>query len=96
MLGGRVKTLHPSIHAGILADRSNQSHLEDLATQDITAIDLVVCNLYPFETAPSVEMIDVGGSTMIRATAKNCAHVTVVVRPSDYGVVLAELRGAAP
>ena len=86
-----MKTLHPSIHAGILADRSIQSHLEDLAAQDITAIDLVVCNLYPFETAPSVEMIDVGGSTMIRAAAKNCAHVTVVVRPGDYGVVLAEL-----
>src|SRR5208283_3109965 len=67
MLGGRVKTLHPAIHAGILADRSIKSHLEDLATQDITAIDLVVCNLYPFEAQPSVETMDVGGPTMIRA-----------------------------
>jgi len=92
MLGGRVKTLHPAIHAGILADRSIQSHLEDLAAQDITAIDLVVCNLYPFETQPCVEMMDVGGSTMIRAAAKNCAYVTVVVHPGDYGVVLDELR----
>ena len=92
MLGGRVKTLHPSIHAGILADRSIQSHLEDLAAQDITAIDLVICNLYPFESHPSIEMIDVGGPTMIRAAAKNHAHVTVIVDPSEYGVVLDELR----
>ena len=92
ILGGRVKTLHPSIHAGILADRSIQSHVEDLVAQDITAIDLVVCNLYPFESHPSIEMIDVGGPTMIRAAAKNHAHVTVIVDPSEYGVVLDELR----
>ncbi len=92
MLGGRVKTLHPSIHAGILADRSIQSHLEDLAAQDITAIDVVVCNLYPFESHPSIETIDVGGPTMIRAAAKNHSHVTVIVDPSEYGVVLDELR----
>jgi len=91
MLGGRVKTLHPAIHAGILADRSSKSHLEDLAAQDITAIDLVVCNLYPFEAQPSIEMMDVGGPTMIRAAAKNCAYVTVVVHPGEYGTVLEEL-----
>ena len=92
MLGGRVKTLHPAIHAGILADRSVPSHMADLESQHITAVDLVVCNLYPFEAEPSVEMIDVGGPTMIRAAAKNCAHVTVVVDPGQYGTVLEELR----
>lgn len=91
MLGGRVKTLHPAIHAGILADRSNQSHLEDLAAQGIATIDLVVCNLYPFETRPSIETMDIGGPTMIRAAAKNCAYVTVVVHPAEYGIVLDEL-----
>ncbi|MGO9333394.1 MAG: bifunctional phosphoribosylaminoimidazolecarboxamide formyltransferase/IMP cyclohydrolase [Acidimicrobiales bacterium] len=92
MLGGRVKTLHPAIHAGILADRSIQSHLDDLAAQDITAIDLVACNLYPFESHPSIETMDVGGPTMIRAAAKNWAHVTVIVDPGEYGPVLDELR----
>jgi len=92
VLGGRVKTLHPRIHAGILADRSIESHLEDLAAQDITAIDLVVCNLYPFESQPSIETMDIGGPAMVRAAAKNHAHVTVVVHPGDYGVVLDELR----
>ena len=92
LLGGRVKTLHPAIHAGILADRSKRSHLEELAAQDIAAIDLVVCNLYPFETQPSIETMDVGGATMIRAAAKNCAYVTVVVHPGEYGIVLDELR----
>ncbi len=91
MLDGRVKTLHPAVHAGILADRSIQSHVDDLAAQHITAIDLVVCNLYPFETQPSVETMDVGGPAMIRAAAKNSAYVTVVVHPGDYGVVLGEL-----
>jgi phosphoribosylaminoimidazolecarboxamide formyltransferase/IMP cyclohydrolase len=91
MLGGRVKTLHPAIHAGILADRSNQSHLEDLAAQGIATIDLVACNLYPFETRPSIETMDIGGPTMIRAAAKNCAYVTVVVHPAEYAIVLDEL-----
>ena len=86
-----MKTLHPAIHAGILADRSNQSHLEDLAAQGIATIDLVVCNLYPFETRPSIETMDIGGPTMIRAAAKNCAYVTVVVHPAEYGIVLDEL-----
>jgi phosphoribosylaminoimidazolecarboxamide formyltransferase/IMP cyclohydrolase len=92
MLGGRVKTLHPAIHAGILADRSVPGHMEDLDRRGISPIDLVVCNLYPFALQPSVEMIDVGGPTMVRAAAKNFAHVGVVVDPADYGAVLEELR----
>jgi phosphoribosylaminoimidazolecarboxamide formyltransferase/IMP cyclohydrolase len=92
MLGGRVKTLHPRIHGGILADRSVASHVADLETQAIEPIDLVVCNLYPFRSDPSVEMIDVGGPTMVRAAAKNHAHVGVVVDPGEYGPVLDELR----
>ncbi|MDP8991654.1 MAG: bifunctional phosphoribosylaminoimidazolecarboxamide formyltransferase/IMP cyclohydrolase, partial [Actinomycetota bacterium] len=92
MLGGRVKTLHPKVHGGILADRDRADHLADLEAHGIDAIDLVVCNLYPFASQPSVEMIDVGGPTMVRAAAKNHAHVGVVVDPSEYGPVLDELR----
>ena len=92
MLGGRVKTLHPAVHGGILADRDQPEHLADLAAHGIEAIDLVVCNLYPFPSRPEVEMIDVGGPTMVRAAAKNHAHVGVVVEPADYGPVLDELR----
>ena len=92
MLGGRVKTLHPKIHGGILADRSKAEHLADLEAQGIDPIDLVVCNLYPFSSHPSIEMIDVGGPTMVRAAAKNFLHVGVVVDPTDYDVVLEELR----
>ena len=91
MLGGRVKTLHPRIHAGILADRSNPDHLADLGSHGIEPIDLVVCNLYPFRSRPSVELIDIGGPTMVRAAAKNWASVGVVVDPGDYGEVLDEL-----
>ncbi len=92
MLGGRVKTLHPKIHGGILADRSNPTHLADLASHDIGAIDLVVCNLYPFEREPSVELIDIGGPAMVRAAAKNYQHVGVVVDPGVYEAVLSEIR----
>ncbi|MCB1013827.1 MAG: bifunctional phosphoribosylaminoimidazolecarboxamide formyltransferase/IMP cyclohydrolase [Acidimicrobiales bacterium] len=92
MLGGRVKTLHPKIHGGILADRSKPEHLEDLRRQGIGAIDLVVSNLYPFVAEPSVEMIDIGGPTMVRAAAKNHDHVAIVVDPSAYPAVLDELR----
>src|SRR5581483_11915174 len=92
MLGGRVKTLHPKIHGGILADRSKPEHLADLEAQGIEPIDLVVCNLYPFRAQPGIEMIDVGGPTMVRAAAKNHAHVGIVVDPADYGAVLDELR----
>ncbi|MDP9389175.1 MAG: bifunctional phosphoribosylaminoimidazolecarboxamide formyltransferase/IMP cyclohydrolase, partial [Actinomycetota bacterium] len=92
MLGGRVKTLHPRIHGGILADRSKPEHAADLEAQGIAPIDLVACNLYPFPAQPSVEMIDVGGPTMVRAAAKNWAFVGVVVDPGDYGEVVSELR----
>ena len=92
MLGGRVKTLHPKIHGGILADRSKEEHLKDLAENEIGAIDLVVCNLYPFTSNPSIELIDVGGPTMVRAAAKNFAHVGILVDPADYERVLAELK----
>ena len=94
MLGGRVKTLHPRIHGGILADRSKPDHLADLERQGITAIDLVVCNLYPFTSDPSVELIDIGGPTMVRAAAKNHDAVGVVTRPADYERVLDELRSS--
>jgi phosphoribosylaminoimidazolecarboxamide formyltransferase / IMP cyclohydrolase len=92
MMNGRVKTLHPKIHGGILADRSKPSHMQDLESNGIEPIDLVVCNLYPFRSEPSIEMIDVGGPTMVRAAAKNFAHVGIVVDPADYGAVLDELR----
>ena len=91
MLSGRVKTLHPALHGGILADRDQPTHLADLAAQGITPIDLVVCNLYPFRSNPSIELIDVGGPTMVRAAAKNHAHVGIVVDPADYPAVLSEL-----
>ncbi|HEX4163778.1 MAG TPA: bifunctional phosphoribosylaminoimidazolecarboxamide formyltransferase/IMP cyclohydrolase PurH, partial [Acidimicrobiales bacterium] len=84
MLGGRVKTLHPKIHGGILADRSQPQHLEDLEVNGIDTIDLVVVNLYPFSSDPSIELIDVGGPTMVRAAAKNHEHVGIVTSPSDY------------
>jgi len=92
MLGGRVKTLHPKIHGGILADRSKPEHLADLEANGIEAIDLVVSNLYPFSSDPSIELIDVGGPTMVRAAAKNHEHVGIVTSPADYPAVLAELR----
>ncbi len=92
MLGGRVKTLHPVIHGGILADRSKPEHLDALERLGIGLIDLVVCNLYPFTSDPSIELIDVGGPTMVRAAAKNHDHVAVVVDPAEYGPLLEELR----
>jgi phosphoribosylaminoimidazolecarboxamide formyltransferase / IMP cyclohydrolase len=94
MLDGRVKTLHPKVHGGILADRSNPGHLGDLEANGITLIDLVACNLYPFSSNPSVELIDVGGPTMVRAAAKNFDHVAVVVDPRDYEAILGELTAA--
>ncbi len=94
MLGGRVKTLHPKIHGGILADRSKPEHLADLEANGIEAIDLVVSNLYPFSSDPSIELIDIGGPTMVRAAAKNHEHVGIVTSPADYPVVLEELRAS--
>ena len=85
MLGGRVKTLHPKVHGGILADRSKPvAPGRPRRASGIEPIDLVVCNLYPFSSDPSIELIDVGGPTMVRAAAKNHAHVGVVVDPADY------------
>ena len=101
MLGGRVKTLHPKIHGGILARRELAEDQKDLETHGIREIDLVVCNLYPFQatvaqagvTRPeAVEKIDIGGPSMIRSAAKNHAYVGVVCDPSDYTAVVAELR----
>ena len=92
MLGGRVKTLHPRIHGGILADRSQPEHLDSLQEHGIAPIDLVVCNLYKFADRPGIETIDVGGPTMVRAAAKNHAHVAVLTDPGDYGALLDELR----
>ena len=92
MLGHRVVTLHPMVHGGILADRSDPAHQADLATHGIAPIDLVAVNLYPFTSDPSVELLDIGGPTMVRAAAKNHEFVTVLVDPADYEPVLAELR----
>ena len=92
ILGGRVKTLHPAIHGGILADRSDPGHLASLEARGIVPIDLVVGNLYPFTSDPGIELIDIGGPTMVRAAAKNHAHVGVVVDPADYRTVLDEIR----
>ncbi len=100
-LDGRVKTLHPRIHAGLLADRSKADHRRQLEELRVEPIDLVVGNLYPFQDAVAsgasdadvVEMIDIGGPTMVRAAAKNFAHVAVVVEPSDYGWLLERLDG---
>ena len=92
ILEGRVKTLHPAIHGGILADRSDPEHLANLEARGIVPIDLVVGNLYPFTSDPGIELIDIGGPTMVRAAAKNYAYVGVVVDPADYRPVLDELR----
>jgi phosphoribosylaminoimidazolecarboxamide formyltransferase / IMP cyclohydrolase len=101
MLGGRVKTLHPRIHAGILARRDNASDVATLEEHEIEPFDLVCINLYPFEQVAAkrgvtemeaVEMIDVGGPSMLRGAAKNFAHVAPVCRPERYGFVLDELR----
>lgn len=101
MLEGRVKSLHPAIFSGILADRSKKSHMKDLKTYKIRPIEIVVCNLYPFEQVISkpkfsheeaVENIDIGGPSMVRAAAKNYKDVAIIVDPSDYKMVIAELK----
>jgi phosphoribosylaminoimidazolecarboxamide formyltransferase / IMP cyclohydrolase len=92
ILGHRVVTLHPKVHGGILADRNDPEHQADMAEHGIEGIDLVVVNLYPFSSDPSIELIDIGGPAMVRAAAKNHAYVGVVVDPADYEVVLGELR----
>jgi phosphoribosylaminoimidazolecarboxamide formyltransferase / IMP cyclohydrolase len=92
ILGHRVVTLHPKVHGGILADPTLADHAADLAEHGIEPIDLVVVNLYPFSSQPGIELIDVGGPTMVRAAAKNHARVGVLVDPADYPLVLDELR----
>jgi phosphoribosylaminoimidazolecarboxamide formyltransferase/IMP cyclohydrolase len=99
MMDGRVKTLHPGVHGGLLALRDDPGHVASMQAHGILPIDLLVVNLYPFEAtvargagyAEAVENIDIGGPAMIRAAAKNHAHVCVVVDPEDYGPLLAEL-----
>lgn len=100
LLDGRVKTLHPKVHAGLLADRRRPEHAAQLQAAGIAPFDLVVCNLYPFEETVAdpeadedlaVERIDVGGPAMVRAAAKNFASVAVVCDPADYGLVEAAL-----
>ena len=104
MLGGRVKTLHPAVHGGILA-RDVPADRQDLAAQQIEMIDLVVCNLYPFANtiaqpgvtlADAVEQIDIGGVTLLRAAAKNFSRVTVVCDPADYQEIAAALQSGRP
>ncbi|HEY3244941.1 MAG TPA: bifunctional phosphoribosylaminoimidazolecarboxamide formyltransferase/IMP cyclohydrolase [Phycisphaerae bacterium] len=104
LLDGRVKTLHPRIHAGLLADRDNPEHVRQLAAQGIAPIDMVVVNLYPFEKTVSdpsctfeqaIEMIDIGGPCLLRAAAKNHQHVLVVSDPQQYTHVRLMLRGSA-
>ena len=101
MMDGRVKTLHPMVHGGILADRSKKSHMDEIEKAGILPIDMVVVNLYPFKAAVSrpgasledaVENIDIGGPTMIRSAAKNHNSVAVVVDPADYGEIMAEMK----
>ena len=99
ILDGRVKTLHPRIHGGILADRSKPEHVAQLAEHSIAPLELVAVNLYPFGQTiaagasfeEAIEMIDIGGPCMVRAAAKNHAHVAVVIDPGDYPEVLAAL-----
>ena len=100
MLDGRVKTLHPKIHGGLLADRDNAEHNTQADAHNITPIDMVICNLYPFEatvakpdvTLPeAIENIDIGGPTMIRAAAKNYRHVAVLTESSQYPQIIADL-----
>ena len=101
MLDGRVKTLHPHVHGGILARRDDPSHREQLAQRHIATIDLVCVNLYAFEATvaeadctfeKAIENIDIGGPCMIRAAAKNHADVVVVTETGDYPVILQEMR----
>lgn len=101
ILGGRVKTLHPKVHAGILFRRDNDDDAEQMSEQDYRSIDLVIVNLYPFQETVArvdadeediIENIDIGGPTMVRAAAKNFGAVTIVVNPSDYESLLAQLN----
>jgi len=101
IMDGRVKTLHPKIHGGILALRDNRSHLEVMEKFEIKPIDMVVVNLYQFEKTiekedvsldEAIENIDIGGPTLLRAAAKNFKYVTVVCDPSDYKMIIEEME----
>ena len=100
MLDGRVKSLHPKIHAGILHDRRNKKHISEMSKQNFPAIDLIVVNFYPFQKIVSntknakriIENIDIGGPTMVRAAAKNFKNVTIVTNKSDYKFLIKELE----
>ncbi len=101
MLDGRVKTLHPKVHGGILAQKTNPDHLEQMKAHGLLAIDLVAVNLYAFEKTvadpncsliDAIENIDIGGPTMLRAAAKNYRDVTVLVDPADYPQVIREMK----
>ena len=101
MLDGRVKTLHPKVHGGLLGVRSNPEHVKMMQENGISNIDLIVVNLYQFEKTvakegvtleDAIENIDIGGPAMLRSSAKNFNDVTVVVDPADYGLVLEEMK----
>lgn len=101
IMDGRVKTLHPKIHGGILAIRDNPSHQEVMEKYEIEPIDMVVVNLYQFEKTvakegvsldEAIENIDIGGPTMLRAAAKNFRYITVITDPADYELVINEMR----
>jgi len=101
MLDGRVKTLHPKVHGGLLGMRDNPEHLAKMSEHGIEPIDMVVVNLYPFEATvaregcsleDAIENIDIGGPTMLRSAAKNNRDVTVLVDAADYASVLAEMK----
>ncbi|RKX62974.1 MAG: IMP cyclohydrolase [Thermodesulfobacteriota bacterium] len=100
ILEGRVKTLHPKVHGGILFKREKEDHIETIKKHNIKPIDLIVVNLYAFEKVvekgtdldTAIENIDIGGSTLIRAGAKNFKYVTVVIDPNDYSKILEEIK----
>ena len=100
MLDGRVKTLHPKIHAGILHDRQNKNHKNEMTKQKFPAIDLIVVNFYPFQKVVQtsknfktvIENIDIGGPTMVRAAAKNYKNVVIITNKNDYNQLINELK----
>jgi phosphoribosylaminoimidazolecarboxamide formyltransferase/IMP cyclohydrolase len=101
MMDGRVKTLHPKVHGGLLGLRDNPEHVEMMKAHGIKTIDMVVVNLYQFEKTvakegvtldEAIENIDIGGPSMLRSSAKNFRHVTVIIDPADYEVVLREMK----
>ena len=101
MLDGRVKTLHPKIHGGLLSRRDNPKDMEEIQRYGIDPIDMVIVNLYPFEATISkpdvtfddaIENIDIGGPTMLRSASKNFKDVAVIVDPADYGAIIREMK----